>query len=147
MVASGRGVVLARLHLEFLDGVRIGRSRSAAEVPGAFRVDLSVIGEGTAGEGSGAVYHPKTDESISYHFDPMLIPYLGIWICQGGWPVAGGGQFTAALEPCTGSSDSLTQAIANGGCATLRPHEKKKWALRIRVQSGLPQDVTPRTSK
>ncbi len=129
-----------------------------ARVSEGEELDLSVIGDGAAGtaiklftsrlrEGSGAVYYPKTDESISYHFDPMLIPYLGIWICQGGWPTVGGGHFTAALEPCTGSSDSLTQAIANGGCATLRPHEKKKWALRIKVQSGLPQDVTQRPSK
>ncbi len=129
-----------------------------ARVSAGGEFDLSVIGDGTAGtavklftarlrEGSGAVYYPKTDESISFHFDPMLIPYLGIWICEGGWPAAGGGRFTAALEPCTSSSDSLAQAIANGGCATLRPYEKRHWALRIQVQSGLPHELTQRLSQ
>ena len=108
-------------------------------------INLSVIGNETArtaaklftpqlSEGFCAVYYPKTDESISYHFDVKQVPYVGIWVCQGGWPSSGRGHFTAALEPCTGRHDSLAQAIEQNECSLLAPREKKRWELRVHIQ-------------
>jgi hypothetical protein len=87
-------------------------------------------------EGFCALSYPQTKETIAFHFNPQDVPYLGIWICQGGWPSPEGGHFTVGLEPCTGYPDSLQEAIHRGGCDVLRPKEKKKWALRIEIQSG-----------
>jgi hypothetical protein len=111
------------------------------------RVDLSALRDASARtadkvftsrlqEGFCALSYPQTKDTIAFHFNPQDVPYLGIWICQGGWPSPEGGHFTVGLEPCTGYPDSLREAIHRGGCDVLRPKEKKKWALRIEIQSG-----------
>jgi hypothetical protein len=123
-----------------------------AQVSQGGEINLSIIGNETArtaaklftpqlSEGFCAVYYPKTDESISYHFDVKQVPYVGIWVCQGGWPSSGRGQFTAALEPCTGRHDSLAQAIEQNECSLLAPREKKRWELQVHIQQNLPQDA------
>jgi len=116
-----------------------------AQVSQGGEINLSIIGNETArtaaklftpqlSEGFCAVYYPKTDESISYHFDVKQVPYVGIWICQGGWPSSGRGHFTAALEPCTGRHDSLAQAVEQNECSLLAAREKKRWELQLRIQ-------------
>jgi galactose mutarotase-like enzyme len=85
--------------------------------------------------GTCAVCYPQTEEAIVFHFDPRDLPYLGIWICQGGWPSPERGHFTVALEPCTGFPDSLREAMHRGSCDVLEPGQKKKWLLRIEISS------------
>jgi hypothetical protein len=87
-------------------------------------------------EGFCALCYPQTKETIAFHFNPQDVPYLGIWICQGGWPSPESGHFTIGLEPCTGYPDSLREAIHRGSCDVLKPKEKKKWALRIEIRTG-----------
>src|SRR5437588_899468 len=78
---------------------------------------------------------PSSGESISFRFDPMKVPYIGLWTCQGGWPdPAHGGHYTVALEPCSGRPDSLCEAITRGENDLLRPRATKNWTLRLRVQ-------------
>jgi hypothetical protein len=86
--------------------------------------------------GECALSYPRTDEALVFQFDPLLVPYLGIWISQGGWPSPDHGHFTAALEPCTGRPDSLREAINMGECDVLQPGQKKMWELRLEVRSG-----------
>lgn len=81
-----------------------------------------------------AVRYPRTKEEIAFEFDPRLVPYLGIWICQGGWPSPQNGHFTVGLEPCTGFPDSLREAINSGTCDKLQPGQEKKWELRLKIQ-------------
>lgn len=61
----------------------------------AWSEDLSTIGERTRGyadklftgrleRGLAALYSPSTDSSLELHFDPSELPYVGLWICQGG---------------------------------------------------------------
>jgi len=54
---------------------------------------------------------PATAEAIVFRFDPQLVPFVGIWICQGGFPSDGPPEFTVALEPCGGRPDSLATAM------------------------------------
>jgi len=86
--------------------------------------------------GECALNYPHTDEALVFQFDPLLVPYLGIWICQGGWPCPDLGHFTVALEPCTGRPDSLREAINTGECDVLQPGQEKKWDLRLEARSG-----------
>ena len=86
--------------------------------------------------GECALYYPYTDEALVFRVDPVLVPYLGIWICQGGWPSPDHGHFTVALEPCTGRPDSLREAINMGEGDALQPGQKKRWELRLEVRSG-----------
>src|SRR5258708_35706618 len=70
-------------------------------------------------EGFCGMFLPRENESIIFRFDPRLVPYVGIWICQGGWPIARADkQFTVALEPYNGRPDSLEEAISRNECPT-----------------------------
>lgn len=86
-----------------------------------------------------ALHYPASDESITYRFDAERVPYLGLWICQGGWPSEQAGHLTVALEPCTSRFDSLAEAISNQECERLEPRATKRWELRIEVTQRLPE--------
>jgi hypothetical protein len=114
--------------------------------------DLSVLGDPsrqTADKvftprlslGACGLYYPDSNESISFHFNSAIVPYLGIWICEGGWPNPEGEHYTVALEPCSSPVDSLAEAVGRGDCAEIRPGTKRHWGLRIRFQTGLPEDL------
>jgi galactose mutarotase-like enzyme len=56
------------------------------------------------------------------------MPYLGLWICYGGWPDrAGTKQNCVAIEPTTAPVDSL--AIAGPWSRTLAAGASYKWTL------------------
>ncbi len=119
------------------------------------KVDLSAIGapsDRTAdklftdrlAQGWCALHYPSSNESICFRFDSEVVPYLGLWICQGGWPNEDTGHFTVALEPCTSRFDSLSEAIRNQQCELLAPRATKRWELRIAVKQGLPEETISR---
>ena len=90
-------------------------------------------------EGMCGMFLPREEEGISFRFDPRLVPYIGIWICLGGWPTSRAAKhFTVALEPCLGRPDSLESAIKRNECVMLRGHESKRWWMEIGVSSGPP---------
>jgi galactose mutarotase-like enzyme len=92
------------------------------------------------GEGFCGMYLPRENESIVFRFDPRLVPYVGIWICQGGWPIARADkQFTVALEPCNGRPDSLEEAIRRNECPTVAAYGTMRWWMEIEVKGGPPQ--------
>lgn len=95
--------------------------------------------------GACALYYPDSSESISFHFNSAIVPYLGIWVCEGGWPNPEEGHYTAALEPCTSREDSLAEAIGRGECAQIQPGAWKRWELRVQLQTGLPENLEDRT--
>ncbi len=118
--------------------------------------DLSILGDPSQqtadkfftprpSHGACALYYPESTESISFHFNSAIVPYLGIWICEGGWPSPEDGHYTVALEPCTSRVDSLTEAVERGECAEMRPGTKRHWDLRIQLQTGLPEILVDRT--
>ena len=135
-------------------GERLGRSGTRCSWPRATETsgqlsDLSRLASPSAGtadklfthalaQGFCSMFLPEKNENIAFHFDPEITPYLGIWICQGGWPLSRNNkQFTVALEPCTGRPDSLEEAIRRSECSIVEAHGKKRWWLEIKV--GLPQ--------
>jgi galactose mutarotase-like enzyme len=72
---------------------------------------------------------------LTLHFDPQALPWLGLWICYGGWPEGGSGPkgYTVAIEPCTLPVDSLTESLSRGGGVSLDAGEEKRWSLRIEL--------------
>jgi hypothetical protein len=118
--------------------------------------DLSIVGDPSRqtadklftprlSNGVCALYYPESSESISFHFNCVIIPYVGVWICEGGWPNPEDGHYTAALEPCTSQADSLAGAIGRSDCARILPGAKKSWELRVQLQTGLPENLVDRT--
>jgi galactose mutarotase-like enzyme len=122
-------------------GWPVARTREGEEVDLS---ELSTVNAHTAdklftsrlSKGECGLSYPSTDEALIFQFDPILVPYLGLWICQGGWPSGDHGHFTVALEPCTGRPDSLRESINMGECDVLQPGQKKMWDLRLEVRSG-----------
>lgn len=94
----------------------------------------------TVKSGEAAVYFTASDESLIYHFDPKENPYLGIWLCYGGWPTNQENKhLTIALEPASGRPDSLSEAIKRNEYSSIGARSKKEWYLRIQLKSGRPE--------
>ena len=90
--------------------------------------------------GSAALYDPGADRSIVFRFDAGKLPYLGVWLCYGGWPNAGAtGHLTVALEPGTGRPDSLAEAMRRGEHSVVAPDGELTWELELSVANGVPR--------
>jgi galactose mutarotase-like enzyme len=118
-----------------------------AELSGGERVDLSVAGgiedgvgdklfTASPAEGWAALERVKAGARIEVQFDAQRSPWLGLWLCYGGWPEGKANrQQCVALEPCTAPMDSLAQAMAAGLARRLEPGESDEWGMRILVSS------------
>lgn len=108
-------------------------------------VDLSIVGAFDDAIGD-KLYAPAPAEGwcalerrganlrIEMKFDPALSPYLGLWLCYGGWPESKSNrQYCVALEPCTAPGDSLTIAVERGWAKKLEPGETYAWWMRIGI--------------
>ena len=92
---------------------------------------------GRLSEGYCAMVLPRGEEGIVFRFDPRSVPYVGLWICQGGWPTNRAAKhFTAALEPCMGRTDSLQEAVTRNECAVLTANASMQWWMQIKVSAG-----------
>lgn len=91
-----------------------------------------------SGTGRAGLYRKKSDETLMFHVDPGSIPYLGIWLCYGGWPEdSKQGDFTVAIEPTLAEFDSLNRAKEKGQAPEIKPGETHSWQLEISIESGL----------
>jgi hypothetical protein len=119
--------------------VRSARSAERIDVlrpPGVGLADklfTSRLNQGYCG-----LYKPASKEFISFRFDPATVPFIGLWICQGGWPDPAHGHYTVALEPCTGRPDSLEIAIARGENDYVQARAEKSWTVRLSLGSAPP---------
>jgi len=80
-----------------------------------------------------ALERPSTGVRIRASHDPAATPYLGLWICYGGWPDRPGPKQTCvALEPATAPVDSLAR---NGPWSrVLAPGERFSWPMNLDLQ-------------
>jgi len=70
---------------------------------------------------------------IRVGFDTATTPYLGLWICYGGWPEKRGPkQFCVAMEPATAPVDSL--AVSGPWSRELRPGESFLWTMQVDIE-------------
>ena len=139
------------LRLEGSGGGRLGKggdpvSWPVAELASGGRTDLSVAqgpesgigdklftGPLSATENWCALERPKAGLAIRVSFDATATPYLGLWICYGGWPERPGAkQVCVALEPATAPVDSL--AIAGPWSRVLAPGERFSWPMVVEIE-------------
>jgi galactose mutarotase-like enzyme len=129
------------LSLEGSGGDRLGQCGDSVSWPLAVLADgsssdLSVAQDPESGVGDklfagplGAAENwcvlerPKAGVRIKVGFDPVATPYLGLWLCYGGWPERPGPkQMCVAMEPATAPVDSLAETgpwsrvLTPGGC-------------------------------
>jgi len=137
---------------------RLGKSGDIRTWPRATEcsgriVDLNRVGSPSAGtaeklftprlsEGFCGVFLPQHSGSVAFRFDPRLVPYIGIWVCQGGWPMSSTAKHsTVALESCSGRPDSLEEAIRRNECITLAAYGAMQWWMEIEVNSSTPRSL------
>ncbi|MGB0122926.1 MAG: hypothetical protein WA419_01835 [Silvibacterium sp.] len=85
-------------------------------------------------EGWAAIERRQVGLRVQVGFDPALCPYLGLWVCFGGWPEGQDRrQQCVALEPCTAAGDSLAEAVEKGWARRLAPGQSTLWWMTIAV--------------
>ncbi|MFH2030948.1 MAG: hypothetical protein ABIJ40_10085 [Bacteroidota bacterium] len=91
-------------------------------------------------KGYAGLYKKEKDETILFSFDADEIPYLGIWLCYGGWPIGSEKKhYTVGLEPTNGSSDSLAEAVKKDNYSELCSFGEHNWTLKITLVQGMPE--------
>ncbi len=143
---------LKSLRIEGSGGQRLGKSGDMvswplAELAAGGQTDLS-LGQ-NSGSGIGdklfagpleadqnwcVLERPSAGLRIKVTFDVAATPYLGLWICYGGWPErAGAKQTCVALEPATAPVDSL--AVNGPWTRHLAPGEWSSWSMGVEIES------------
>jgi hypothetical protein len=70
---------------------------------------------------------------IKIGFDPAITPYLGLWLCYGGWPEGHEQkQVCVALEPATAPVDSLAET--GGWSRWLDPGVTVNWPMEVDIE-------------
>jgi galactose mutarotase-like enzyme len=142
---------IRELRLEGSGGGRLGQADERVAWPVAMlaqggQTDLSVTeppesgigdklfaGPLSATENWCALERPQAGVRIKVSFDPVATPYLGLWICYGGWPSRPGPKQTCvALEPTTAPVDSL--AKTGPWSRVLSPSESYFWPMTVDLQ-------------
>ena len=75
----------------------------------------------------------NTGDFLEMTFPVDKVPYVGIWINEGGF-FEGKGSFNVALEPCTGCPDKLETAIQRGEHALIKGASKNTWCMDITIE-------------
>jgi galactose mutarotase-like enzyme len=139
------------LRVEGSGGGRLGKSGDSVAWPVAKLVtggetDLSISTAFESGTGDKlfagplaamenwvALERPKAGVRLRVSFDSAATPYLGLWICNGGWPDRPGPkQHCVAMEPTTAPVDSLD--IDGPWSRTLAPGESFAWPMTLDLE-------------
>lgn len=119
-----------------------------AELPCGVSVDLSTAGNirdavgdklyaEAPPQGWAAIERKGHGLRVKVEFDPALTPFMGLWLCYGGWPEGRASrQQCVALEPCTAPLDSLAEAMEKGLARKLAPGQSDTWWIAITVTAG-----------
>jgi hypothetical protein len=107
---------------------------SVVEAPKSGNGDKLFAGPLSSRENWCALERPKAGIRIKVGFDPAATPYLGLWICSGGWPERKGPkQMCVAMEPATAPVDSL--AITGPWSRELSPGQSDFWTMTVDLQN------------
>ena len=107
---------------------------SLAQPPESAIGDKLFAGPLETGENWCALERVRLGLRIRVRFNPMATPYLGLWICYGGWPARPGTKQTCvALEPATAPVDSLAQT--GPWSHTLAPGQSVSWPMIVEIES------------
>ena len=104
---------------------------------GPFESPASSDFASSALSGWAVLERPRAGLRLTVRFEPSLTPYLGLWLCYGGWPDAPGAkQVCIALEPSTAPVDSLEKT--GPWSRWLNPGETFTWPMELEIDSIAP---------
>jgi galactose mutarotase-like enzyme len=87
---------------------------------------------GRVTEGWCVLHDPKRGLSIGLAWPEDSLPYLGMWVNEGGWA----DQYNIAPEPATGAMDRVDFARMWGMSSVLHAGEQREWRLTITMRQG-----------
>jgi galactose mutarotase-like enzyme len=143
---------IGELRVEGSGGGRLGKAGDRiawpmAKLANSSETDLSVVQDADAGIGDKifagplqrdenwcALVRPSAGVRVRVGFDTALTPYLGLWLCYGGWPERPGPkQMCVAMEPSTSPVDSL--AVTGPWSRTLGPGTSFSWPMQVDIEN------------
>jgi hypothetical protein len=138
------------VRLDYSRGDRLGTSGSIITWPttkASVRLDVTLGPEaGTAEmfytsrlqDGLCGIYREGSAQMIEVSFDTERLPFLGLWLCYGGWPNDGNEprQYAVALEPTTSPRNTLVDAQRTNTAVSLKPGETYDWEILFTVREA-----------
>ena len=87
--------------------------------------------------GHTGLYYQQDKLALIYRFDPVKLPYLGVWINTGGFK----NELNIAIEPSNGFYDSLERAVSNNTAPAIPPGADIRWSLKIDLKPALLKEL------
>ncbi len=87
---------------------------------------------GKVTEGWCILYNPHKHLNLGMAFPKDKVPYLGMWLNEGGWD----GQYNIAPEPATGGMDRVDFSKMWGTGSVLKAQEGARWFLHLALKEG-----------
>jgi galactose mutarotase-like enzyme len=139
---------IRELRLDYSKGDRLGMPGSTICWPVTQEgIRLDVAGGPEAGtaemfysprlnEAFCGIYREASGEVLEVSFDSQRLPYLGLWLCYGGWPSDGEEplQYAVALEPTTSACNTLANAQRANSAISLKAGETYSWEILFGVR-------------
>ena len=133
------------LRLTYSRTGRIGKTGNLVSWPGegldivrpnhVGEADMLYSGQTTSGRCG--LYRAGSKQGLVLSYSSGVLPYLGLWLCYGGWP---GGQsaqqYAVAIEPTTAPCNTLKQAQDAQLARRLRSSEQFEWELTFQPTSA-----------
>lgn len=130
---------------------RLGTAGQTVSWPVTQNLDLSRVLAATTGVGDMlytqrlrhgycGLYRTSLQQGITLQFDIARLPYIGVWLCYGGWPEGGDElrQYAVALEPTTTPCSTLDEAQQSLQATMLLPGETLRWNILFEIsESGV----------
>jgi galactose mutarotase-like enzyme len=153
-VSAGDRVLLPNeireVRLDYSKGDRLGPAGSITNWPttkSGVRLDMALGPEaGTAEmfytpriqDGLCGIYREASGQVLEVSFDTSRLPYLGLWLCYGGWPGDGDEprQYAVALEPTTSPCNTLASAQRTNTAISLTAGETYDWEILFTVRKS-----------
>ncbi len=88
------------------------------------------------------IFRSAVGRGITLRFDTAQLPFLGLWLCYGGWPEdSERRQYAVALEPTVAARGSLENAIRDGVAPVLEPNQTHSWTIEFLI-AGLDEAIS-----
>jgi galactose mutarotase-like enzyme len=153
-VSAGDRVLLPseirEVRLDYSRGDRLGASGSIitwTTMKSGVQLDVTLGPEaGTAEmfytprlqDGLCGIYREASAQVLEVSFDTKRLPFLGLWLCYGGWPNDGEEprQYAVALEPTTSPCSTLANAQRTNTAISLEAGETYDWEILFTVREA-----------
>ncbi|HEX4021856.1 MAG TPA: aldose epimerase [Acidobacteriaceae bacterium] len=113
---------------------RDGRNADLRIVQGTETAIAEKLFTGPLPHGWCGLYRTQQQAGVLLSFAPERVPFLGLWLCYGGWPSnSAQKQHAVALEPCMVPVDSLAEALVTGCASTLAAQEAFVWQMQLTI--------------